>query len=408
MSAFLRAFAALCGKELRLLSRDRHGLLVLFAVPTLFILIMSLSLRDAFRADSGLSIAAAVIDEDGGVLAHDFVDALWQMPGFHKVTTVADADVVIRVVSGFSELLATRHELVTSFREGVAEPPMLQLEFQPSVLPQLRAAAALSVRQCLLSVQSDYLMAEVMGYSDAEMQSMQYLGDPRHLPVEERYRSPDGTPAVTPTSVQQNVPAWLIFAMFFAVIPLASAFVVERQQGSLLRLRVLGVSSSVLLASKVLPYYLVNLLQMVVMIAIGVWLVPMLGGDRFTVGHSAFGLWLIGTATSLAAIGLALLVAVRVRTTLQATIAGGAISLILAALGGVMVPKLVMPATMQQLTVVSPMAWSLEGFWDIVLRQGGWQDALPEAASLAGFGLSCLALAAWLLRHNSTNTTTTP
>ncbi|TJY62323.1 ABC transporter permease [Sinimarinibacterium sp. CAU 1509] len=403
----MRAFAALCGKELRLLSRDRHGLLVLFAVPTLFILIMSLSLRDAFRADAGFSIAVSVIDEDGGTLAHDFVGTLWQQQGFRQVAA-EDADVVIHVVPGFSEFLATRHELAASFRDGVAEPPMLQLEFQPSVLPQLRAAAALSVRQCLLSVQSDYLMAEVMGYSDAEMQTMRYLGDPRRLPVEERYRSADGTPAVTPTSVQQNVPAWLIFAMFFAVIPLASAFVVERQQGSLLRLRVLGVSSTLLLASKVLPYYLVNLLQMVVMIAIGVWLVPALGGDRFTVGHSVFGLWMIGTATSLAAIGLALLVAVRVRTTLQATIAGGAISLILAALGGVMVPKLVMPATMQQLTGVSPMAWSLEGFWDIVLRQGGWQDALPEAMSLAGFGLSCLALAAGLLRRNSTNTTTTP
>ncbi len=403
----IRAFVALCGKELRLLSRDRHGLLVLFAVPTLFILIMSLSLRDAFRAGAEFSIAVTVIDEDGGALSRDFVEALLQQQGFRPIETPADAEVVIRVAPGFSELLATRHELADSFRGGAVEPAMLLLEFQPSVLPQLRAAAALAVRQCLLSVQSDYLMAEVMGYGDDEMQTMRYLNDPRNLPVTESYRSAGGRAAVTPTSVQQNVPAWLIFAMFFAVIPLASAFVVERQQGSLLRLRVLGVPSTLLLASKVLPYYVVNLLQMIVMIAVGVWLVPALGGDRFTVGQSAFGLWLIGTATSLAAIGLALLVAVRVRTTLQATIAGGAISLILAALGGVMVPKLVMPTAMQQLTAVSPMAWSLEGFWDIVLRQGGWQDALPEAASLAGFGLICLVLAAWLLHRNSINTTTT-
>ena len=57
------------------------------------------------------------------------------------------------------------------------------------------------------------------------------------------------------------------------------------------------------------------------------------------------------------AVGLALLVAASVRTTMQATIAGGAISLILAALGGIMVPKLVMPPAMQHLTLVSPMAW---------------------------------------------------
>jgi ABC-2 type transport system permease protein len=200
--------------------------------------------------------------------------------------------------------------------------------------------------------------------------------------------------------VQQNVPAWLIFAMFFAVIPLASAFVIERSEGSLLRLRVLKVSGGLLLAAKAVPYYLVNILQMAVMLAVGVWIVPLLGGDRLTLGNSPFGLWLIGSATSLAAIGLALCVAVSVRSSLQATIAGGAISLLLAANGGVMVPKLVMPPAMQTATQLSPMAWSLEGFWDIVLRDGTWRDAAPEAAALAAFGLLCLLLAAVLYRRS--------
>src|SRR3546814_5877699 len=94
--------------------------------------------------------------------------------------------------------------------------------------------------------------------------------------------------------------------MFFAVIPLATSFVIERSQGSLLRLRVLGVSATTLMLSKALPYYFVNLLQMLVMFAVGIWLVPALGGDRLDPGHSIVGLWLIGSATSLAAIGLAL------------------------------------------------------------------------------------------------------
>ena len=35
-----------------------------------------------------------------------------------------------------------------------------------------------------------------------------------------------------PSSVQQNVPAWLIFAMFFIAIPLSNTWVQERQQGT--------------------------------------------------------------------------------------------------------------------------------------------------------------------------------
>src|SRR3546814_18812381 len=77
-----------------------------------------------------------------------------------------------------------------------------------------------------------------------------------------------------------------------------------------------------------------------VMFAVGIWLVPALGGDRLDPGHSRVGLWLIGSATSLAAIGLALCVAVCVRTTLQAPVAGHAIRVPLAALACVLSPKL--------------------------------------------------------------------
>src|SRR3546814_6156825 len=85
--------------------------------------------------------------------------------------------------------------------------------------------------------------------------------------------------------------------MFFAVIPLATSFVIERSQGSLLRLRVLGVSATTLMLSKALPYYFVNLLQMLVMFAVGIWLVPAPGGDRLEPGNSIVGLWLSCSAT---------------------------------------------------------------------------------------------------------------
>lgn len=387
---------ALCRKELILLSRDRHGLLVLFAVPTLFILLMSLALRDAFRTDTTLQLPVQLVDEDGGGLARNFVDLL---NDYANLTPDTDAAVRIVLLEGFSELLATRGELADEFRSGEPEPTLLRVEYAPGVMPQVKATVGLMVRQTLLAVQSEYLLETVVGYPAPDRAMLRFLSDPRRLPVEERFVDAAGRRVDAPTSVQQNVPAWLIFAMFFAVIPLASAFVVERTEGSLLRLRALGVGGGLLLASKALPYYAVNLAQMVAMLALGIWVVPLLGGDRLGLGDSLFGLWLIGSATSVAAIGLALCVAVTVRTTLQATIAGGAISLILAALGGVMVPKMIMPEAMQTLTQVSPMAWSLEGFWDIVLRHGSWLDVLPEALALATFGLACLAVAAVRLRR---------
>ncbi|MGH8461358.1 MAG: ABC transporter permease [Stenotrophobium sp.] len=395
----MKRYAALCLKELLLLARDKHGLLVLFAVPTVFILIMSLAMRDAFNPQTMIRLPVVVINQDGGQLSQRLEADLRHSQNF-VMTDVAHAQIRVLLLKGFSELLATRYDFAGDYLKGATEPTLLDIEYAPTVMPQLKTAAALTLRQMVQAVQSDYLLETVLGYPKDKIRLLRYVNDPRNLPIAENFIAQNGQRMQPPTSVQQNVPAWLIFAIFFTVIPLATTFVIERNQGSLLRLRALNVSALELFVSKAVPYYLVNLVQMALMLAIGVWLVPLLGGDRMTLGHSPFGLWLIGTATSFAAISLALLVAVSVRTTVQATIAGGAISLILAALGGIMVPKLVMPPMMQQLTQISPMAWSLEGFWAIVLRQGGWQDVLPQSGVLLLFGLLCLVLAGAIFRHN--------
>lgn len=398
----MRRFLALSLKELLLLARDKHGLLVLFAVPVIFILIMSLALRDAFNPQAQIRLQVEVVNQDHGALSLKLLEQLQQQAGF-QMSDHQHAQVHVLILPGFSELLATRFDFAGDYLNGEAEPILLRLEYAPTVMPQLKAAAELTVRQVLQSIQSDYLLETVIGYPKDKIKVLRYVNDPRHLPINERFISANGAAIQAPTSVQQNVPAWLIFAIFFTVIPLATTFVIEREQGSLLRLRALNVSTLELFSSKMLPYYLVNLVQMVLMFAIGIYLVPKLGGDRLTLGHSLFGLWIIGSATSIAAIGIALLVAVCVRTTMQATIAGGAISLILAALGGIMVPKLVMPPAMQELTALSPMAWSLEGFWDMVLRDAAWPDVLNKTGALLLFGLLSLFLASVIYQKKQNN-----
>lgn len=388
---------ALAWKELILLSRDWHGLLVSFVVPALFILIMSLALRDAFFSERTVPLSWEIHNEDGAPLAADLEARLRGLPGFSAAET-DDPQIRITLLPGFSELLATRFDFASEYQSGLAEPMLLRIEYAPTLLPQARALSEMAVRQVLQAVQSDYLLETVLGYPKEKSATLRYVSDPRQLPLEQAMLG--GAKAIQPSAVQQSVPGWLIFALFFSVIPLATHFVIERMEGSLLRLRALDVSPVLLIASKALPYYGVNLLQAAAMLAIGVWLVPALGGDALRLPNEPLALWLIVSATSLAALGMALLVAVLVRTTTQATLAGGAISLIFAAVGGIMVPKLIMPPTMQAATQLSPMSWALEAFWDVLLRGGGVTAVLPEAGALALFGLLALGAAALLLRRD--------
>jgi len=106
----------------------------------------------------------------------------------------------------------------------------------------------------------------------------------------------------------------------------------------------------------------------------------------------------VSVSASLAAIGFALLIASFARTPEQATTFSATTVLILAALGGIMVPKLVMPSAMQQIAELSPFSWGLDGFLDIFIRGGGVREVLPEAGRLVAFGVACFTLA--VLRFN--------
>ena len=60
----MRPLLAVIQKELRAMSRDLHGLLVLFVMPAVFILIMSMALRDTFALRVSEKVRWQVWDAD--------------------------------------------------------------------------------------------------------------------------------------------------------------------------------------------------------------------------------------------------------------------------------------------------------------------------------------------------------
>jgi len=148
------------------------------------------------------------------------------------------------------------------------------------------------------------------------------------------------------TAVQQSVPAWLIFGMFFVVIPIAGVLIQERADGTLTRIATFGVAPGAVLGGKLLAFMALNWIQLACMLAVGRWLVPLLGGDALYLDLHAGWFLVMVVATSAAAVGLALLIAAWTSTFEHAAALGGGANVLLAALAGIMVPRPLMPPTM--------------------------------------------------------------
>ena len=401
-------FAAAVAKETRLLLRDKEALLVLLAMPAVFVLIMSLALRDSFAEKAGVEFNLLIVDRDGDFVGRGVRSAFDQTAGFRvSVRAASDAEIAadlrarryhFAVVVPPAASRDARARLERQFGDGKgADAPALQLHSDPSLRRDYRHMVAANLRAVLLQIETRMLWQALGAATDSELAAVALFA-PVKLAEDARPSAP------VPTSVQQNAPAWTVLAMFFLVVPLSGAFIKERQQGSLVRLQTMPVSPSLLLAAKLVPYFIVNELQVALVLLEGRFLLPYLGGDRLMLGDAPLALLVVSAATNLAALGYGLLVATVARTPEQATTFGAVSVLILAAIGGIMVPTLVMPPFMQTLSQVSPLAWGLEGFLDVFVRHGGLRAVADESLSLLGFAIACFALASLrlraLLRHN--------
>ena len=383
---------ALIRKELTLLLRDWHALALLFVMPTGFILVMSLALQDRFAADQGVSIRYYLVDQDQSPASQGLVQRLAAAPELKRVSDYAPLDTLRdRVRADKSQFLVVIPQGFDAALDS-ATPLSVQEQSGPGVEP---AVAELFTAR-LQGLLAELYLSKRLGALGTSMPDP--TGAQRLLHAESLY-----TAGARPSSVQQNVPAWLLFAMFFIAIPLSTTWVQERSQGTYARLRTMGVSPVQLLAGKLLPYLGITLIQAALMLAMGVWIVPLLGGGQLTLGHAPAALLVVILSSGFAAVSYALLVANLVSTAEQATIFTGVANLLMAAIGGIMVPRFVMPAAMQAISLHSPMAWGLEGFLEVFLRQGGVAAVVPWALHLLIFGLACLGLAAlsMRLRHRS-------
>jgi ABC-type multidrug transport system permease subunit len=202
---------------------------------------------------------------------------------------------------------------------------------------------------------------------------------------------------------QVLVPSYTVMFAFFLVLTVGWVFVAERRQGTLKRLRAAPLTRGQVLLGKLVPCYLVSLGQGIFLLVAGRLLFGMRWGpEQWTLAEQAGWLLLVVASTSLAAMGLAMLVAALARTEVQVALYGAVPVLVLALVGGCVLPREMMPEQTQRLTLVTPQGWALDAYRELLNASGAYDPnlgiVLRACAVLAVFGVAFLALAWALLR----------
>ncbi len=394
----LKQALAIALKEWRLLLRNPHGLAVLFLMPAAFILVMSFALKNTLTAASVPYPPTGWVVEDPSAAAAQW-SRDWLVRNDGQLFGSRDALLGALRASRVQAGVVMQSDWLDA--QGKPRPERIELwlsnRVQPAAAGRLRAELSFSMLQVQMKVAAAEAgpFASLLLGSAASSELFPAAGS---LATRYLYEIESGRKM---TAVQQSVPAWLIFGMFFVVIPIAGVLVQERNDGTLVRIATFGVRPGAVLGGKLLAFMALNWVQLLLMLLVGRWLVPALGGDTLYLDLAVGWFAAMVLATSAAAVSLALLIAAYSRAFDHAAALGGGANVLLGALAGVMVPRALMPPGMQTVSEWSPMGWALDGMQAVFLGAPDALQIVPKAALLLAFAALCLLLA-WrpLRRHD--------
>ena len=282
-------------KELLLLLRDRTGLLVLFLMPAILVVIITLVQENVMELTGQKKTQVLLLDLDQGDLGRSLQTQLktgnlelvvWDekqkdMAAIQAAVAGGDYQVGIVIPKDASSRFKDAASRLFQQGKGTENPPdsmttPLHLFIDPGIMAGLRSGVTAQLQMALTVMSQE---AKITILSKTLQEAMTSLHVPPEAAPLDSSRLPAlfGQPLLTLTEnpnstqttitsykpVQQNVPAWALFGMFFTAIPIAGSILQERNSGIWVRLMALPVSPLVLFAGKAIAYMGICLCQFV-------------------------------------------------------------------------------------------------------------------------------------------------
>lgn len=416
---------ALAIKDLRVLIADKGNVFWVFLFPALFALLFGAIYGNAGEGPSGMGLA--VIDEDNSELSQQYVELLESQEALSVKHLNLD-DALARVRQGN---LAAAVVIRPGFGDGFsafadANDPKLQIASDPgrkmegAYLEGLLAKAQFEVMFQQFSdrnwmkrqmgtwrteIAADNSMAPAstqvflnlfdaldsfMTNVDANDYQQGLSGDTlaiSHIDVERQRRTD-----LPQTGFQITFPQAVIWAILSCSATFAISIVRERTTGTFQRLCIGPISQAQILAGKGLAC-LATCAFVAAVLTVG-------GKLIFHVIIDSPALFVVAALCAmLCFVGLMMLVATLGKTEQSVGGAGWALLMVMAMLGGGMMPLAFMPPWMRGISSISPVKWSILAMEGAIWRQFSGAEMLLPCGILLAIGLTLFTLGVLNLRR---------
>lgn len=433
-------------KDLRLSLRDRRALVVLLLMPLLLIFVLAISLGEGYER-----LRITIVDLDQGYKDHDpdtgrDIDRHWskvveddlaQTAGIQieflaseeearDLVSRSDRAAVLVFGPKFSERMTHCSFMADGVNPYYRDGVNLQVLDAKLITDPTQITAASIIEQVAqvttLRVVMPWMIGRAFDMIGKQLGAFVKGGLQRMFPsydltattwaglTRSRARTdgqggtaPPPTPGPSTTGLlnrgaaryQVLVPSYLVMFAYFLVLVVGRLFVSEMRQGTMKRLRAAPLSRWQILFGKFVPAYLLSIVQGIFLLVAGKLVFGM------SWGPDPLWLVLVVLATSLSAMGLALVVAALAKTESQVAVYGTLLVLALAGLSGcLMGDRELMPQIMRRVSLVTPHAWALDAYRQLLANPAGpnLEIVMQSCAVLAAFGIGLVLLGWSLLR----------
>jgi ABC-2 type transport system permease protein len=400
-------------KDLQIFFKDRGAVFQLFILPLLFILVFSGALSSIGQSSEVVLPKLGLVDLDGGTAAQTLISKIqsdetltiqsYSQEEAQALLDKSELNFVLIIPAGFSNGVdqgqpvtlrlitgsETDSQSTTTARlalESAAADMTLESQIIASLKQMGDMQASAPAEYQVFSNERILAQARTQ-FARAQVQPLIYIT--QSTPQQET--STEATPNLSMTAV----PGFAVLFVFMTAQATAHSIYDEKKVGSFRRLSAAPLSKAELLIGKILPNFIIGLIQLLVIFAFGSLGLRLIGLTPLPVEKAPAEVLLVAVMLALCSSAFGIMVAAFARTENQ--IAGLSTLLLwgLGLLGGCLVPLFVLERFLGPIPMIVPHYWANRALDDLLIRGLGFSAVGLDLLILFGFTLVFFVIGLW-------------